>query len=91
MNVVARDEGDTGLLLRRETVRALSREHQDLVLSLRALSAILREPQSNDEESEAILARILEAELNQISVLDGELLSALRLELGDPGAVRELD
>jgi hypothetical protein len=69
----------------------MSREHRDLLLSLRALASILREPDRNDEETEAILARILEAELNQVSVLDGELLTALRLERGDPGALREMD
>lgn len=84
--------GDGHPLLRPETIRALSREHSDLILSLRALATLLREPETvSVEEAETILGRILQAELEQVSVLDGEVLTALQLETGELGAPREVD
>lgn len=93
MSVVHGPRGDDSAhaLISRETVRALWREHRDLILSLRALTTLLRDPDMNDAESEQILARILDAELQQVAVLDGELITALQLETGDVGPVQPFD
>ena len=62
-----------------ETLRGIEREVRDLVLSLRALTALLRaEPAAQNEDP--VLARILDAELNQLAVLVGEVCTALRVE-----------
>ena len=72
-----------------ETLRGIEREVRDLVLSLRALTALLSSGRSSEHE-DPVLARILEAELNQLAVLVGEVCAALRVE--DQGTVqRSLD
>lgn len=82
---------EQGRLITPEILRALDREYRDLVMSLRALAALLREPDPAEEHSEPILARILDAELNQLSILTGEMTVALRLEYGEAGPPRPID
>ncbi|MFN2642985.1 MAG: hypothetical protein ABR548_14035 [Actinomycetota bacterium] len=66
-------------LIAGETLRGIEREVRDLVLSLRALTALLRsEPAAEHEDP--VLVRILDAELNQLAVLVGEVCTALRVE-----------
>lgn len=72
-----------------ETLRGIEREVRDLVLSLRALTALLRhEPEA--EQEDPVLARILDAELNQLAVLVGEVCAALKVEDHGP-RTRSLD
>lgn len=72
--------------MRARDLAALEREHADLVVSLRALCAVMREP-----PGDAVLARILDAELYQLDVLGGELLTAARLDTGRAGAREDVD
>lgn len=66
-----------------ETLRGIEREVRDLVLSLKALTALLRhEPDAEHEDP--VLTRILEAELNQLAVLVGEVCTALKVEERGP-------
>lgn len=67
-------EGDR--ILEGETLKGVEREYRDLVLSLKALAALLREEPAEDP----VLTRILESELNQLSVLVGEMCTALKVE-----------
>lgn len=67
-------------MLEGETLRGIERDVRDLVLSLRALTALLRSDAASEEHEEAILARILDAEMNQLFVLVGEVTTALKVE-----------
>lgn len=78
-------------LLTPKLARALERERQDLVMSLRALASILREPQPARGPEEAVLARILDAQLVQLSVLSGDVIEALHLEEGAAGSKIPVD
>lgn len=81
----------SGRLLSAEIVRALDRDHRDLVISLRALAALLREPPPDPAGESPVLARILDAELNQLAILMGEVAVALRVEERAAGPVRPVD
>ncbi len=67
-------------MLEGETLRGIERDVRDLVLSLRALTALLKNEAATDDREEAVLARILDAEMNQLVVLVGEMTTALRME-----------
>lgn len=73
-------------VVRARDLPALEREHVDLVTSLRALCAVMREP-----PGDAVLARILDAELHQLDVLGGEMLTAARLDSGRADPIEEID
>lgn len=74
-----------------DVLRGVEREYHDLVISLRALAALLREPDPDGSTGEPVLARILDSELNQLDVLVGELTAALRLEAGEIGPTQPVD
>lgn len=74
-----------------EMLRAVDREQRDLVASLRALAALLREPPAHPGLEEPVLARMLEAQLTQLAVLGGELTTALRVGDGEAGPMRRID
>lgn len=67
-------------ILEGETLRGIERDVRDLVLSLRALTALLKSDAAREDPEEAVLARILDAELNQLVILVGEVTTALRVE-----------
>lgn len=61
-------------------------------MSLRALARLLHEPSGDPGEAwEPVLANILDAELNQLAVLVGDITAALRMETDATGPVRRLD
>ncbi|MGH2830830.1 MAG: hypothetical protein ACRDJM_10140 [Actinomycetota bacterium] len=79
-----------------DTLRAVDREYRDLVLSLRALASLLHDPDPNapadpDTAWEPVLANILDAELNQLAVLMGDITAALRVESDAPGPLGRVD
>jgi hypothetical protein len=74
-----------------EALRGLERDHRDLFLSLRALSALMRDPDPVGPEGEPILARILDAHVHQMGTLVGEITTALRVERHDAGAPKTVD
>jgi hypothetical protein len=74
-----------------EALRGLERDHRDLFMSLRALSALMREPDPAGPEGEPVLARILDAHVHQMGTLVGEITTALRVERDDAGAPRIVD
>lgn len=81
-------------LITLETLRAVDREYRDLVMSLRALAALLRDPEPAADESKAwepVLAGILDAELNQLATLMGDVTTALRVEHAATGPRRTID
>ncbi len=93
-------------LITPDTLRAVDREYRDLVMSLRALASLLHEPDGGtaasrpDDEGEPdghgkawepVLANILDAELNQLAVLMGDVTAALRVENEVIGPVRHID
>lgn len=82
-------------LITLETLRAVDREYRDLVMSLRALAALLHDPDpaSRDAENawEPVLANILDAELNQLATLMGDVTTALRVEHAATGPRRSID
>lgn len=81
-------------LITLETLRALDRESRDLVMSLRALAALLHDPDpasSDDKAWEPVLANILDAELNQLATLMGDMTAALRMEHSATGPRRTID
>ena len=83
---MAHPQPESERILEGETLRGVEREYRDLVLSLKALAALLREEPAEDH----VLPRLLEAELNQLSVLVGEMCTALKVE--DRGArIRRID
>jgi signal transduction histidine kinase len=63
-----------------DALRLIEREFQDLLMSTRALAALLRDDANQRPPSEHILVRMLESEINQIGILSGELCTALKLE-----------
>lgn len=83
-------------LITLETLRAVDREYRDLVMSLRALAALLHDPdpgEGADREKawEPVLANILDAELNQLATLMGDVTAALRVEHAATGPRRSID
>lgn len=81
----------TPRLITPEALRAVDEEYRDLVTSLRALAALLHDvdaPAPSAETDgevaehawEPVLANILDAELNQLDVLMGDVTVALRME-----------
>ncbi|GAC1419574.1 MAG: hypothetical protein NVSMB57_13910 [Actinomycetota bacterium] len=93
-------------LITSDTLKAVDREYRDLVMSLRALAALLHdvgapapsEPPAPGEEAdsavpplnewEPVLANILDAELNQLAVLMGDVTVALKMENDEAGPKR---
>ncbi|MHB8512343.1 MAG: hypothetical protein ACYDCC_09180 [Actinomycetota bacterium] len=81
-------------LITPDTLKAVDREYRDLVMSLRALAALLHDvdPDHDDDKAwEPVLANILDAELSQLSVLMGDVTAALRMENEITGPVRRVD
>lgn len=82
-------------LITLETLRAVDREYRDLVMSLRALAALLHDPDpqggDHDKAWEPVLANILDAELNQLATLMGDVTAALRVEHSATGPRRSID
>jgi len=72
--------------VRPKDVAAMAREHTELVASLRALCAVMREG-----PADVVLSRILDAELHQLAVLGGEMLADERIGGGRPGPIEEID
>lgn len=88
--VPAPARGPAGLeIVPPKLARALERERADLVMSLRALAAVLKEG-GGDPHEEAIFARMLDAQIVQLAILSADLIAALQLEdceFGSPVAV----
>lgn len=81
-------------LITLETLRAVDREYRDLVMSLRALAALLHDPTPGTGDNQAwepVLANILDAELNQLATLMGDVTAALRMEHSATGPRRSID
>ncbi|HEX9694798.1 MAG TPA: hypothetical protein VGB64_00625 [Actinomycetota bacterium] len=81
-------------LITLETLRAVDREYRDLVMSLRALASLLHDPDPgapDDRAWEPVLANILDAELNQLATLMGDVTAALRMEHSATGPRRSID
>lgn len=74
-----------------EALRGLERDHRDLFMSLRALSALMRDPDKAGPDGEPVLARILDAQVHQMGTLVGEITTALRVERDDAGIPRTVD
>lgn len=74
-----------------EALRGLERDHRDLFMSLRALSALMREPDPEGIDGEPVLARMLDAHVHQMGTLVGEITTALRVERDDVGAPKVVD
>ena len=67
-------------ILEGDTLRGIERDVRDLVLSLRSLTALLKSDAAGEDPEEGVLARILDAELNQLVILVGDVTTALRVE-----------
>lgn len=81
-------------LITPDTLRAVDREYRDLLMSLRALAALLHDSDGEAESGKAwepVLANLLDAELNQLAVLMGDLTVALRVENEVTGPSRHID